>query len=236
VSGPRILSLEDQVETIDGTLTKLRRLGWAVVREFDFEGGETSLRGERFDLLLVDQRLPRGGQIDWGAGTDLMARLKSGGLGSANADTPFVFVTAVPEHVHKLVVEENVAALPGYLGVEPKGGDLTPRVTRIADQVLASESPLVKSHDVYDALVEARQIETRGSRQFARVTIPAWRPEHEVAIDFDTLPEAVQYELESSSFPVFLICTLNLAARTPQELDLRDFEIAPAAGADERLE
>jgi CheY-like chemotaxis protein len=134
--GLRILSVEDEPGTLEGPLSSLELDGHTVERAEDVETAEERLRSKQFDVVLVDQRLPHAGRIDYDGGSKLVARLKTGELGGINRETPFLFVTGSRAWIPDAA---GVLNLTGYLGVIEKGSDLTPR--------LRATLPPVARHD-----------------------------------------------------------------------------------------
>ena len=145
LKGLRILSLEDEPETIEGSLSYLELSGHAVTRVESIERAEEELRGRAFDLVIVDQRLPRGDRPDYEGGSSLILELKGGGLGELNQSAAFVFVTASQAWIQ----EDEVSALDGYMGIEVKGGDLSrhleEKIVRLRDRGQANEPPEARS-------------------------------------------------------------------------------------------
>lgn len=119
--GMRILSLEDEPQTLDGPLAVLEFDGHRVTRVENVEQAQACLRKDAFDLLIVDQRVPRDGRLQDEGGSALVYELKRGELGELNRRAAFLFVTGS----RAWVGEEGVAALEGFMGIELKGGDLS---------------------------------------------------------------------------------------------------------------
>jgi CheY-like chemotaxis protein len=113
-----VLWVEDEPDTIDGTRAMLELAGHTVIVVSDTKEAARQLENGHFDLALLDQRL--GGVGTGVLGTDLIDSLKAGALGTTNTDVPFAFVTAYSNEI-----VDVVPSLQGFLGVLPKGGDLT---------------------------------------------------------------------------------------------------------------
>jgi CheY-like chemotaxis protein len=114
----RVLWVEDEVATIDGTRQLLELEGHTVVVESAFDGAARQLENGHFDLLVVDQRLH--GEDAGPRGTELISSLKAGSLGTTNTDVPFAFVTAYAHEVAPVAPD-----LRGFLGVFEKSTDFT---------------------------------------------------------------------------------------------------------------
>jgi len=117
----RILSVEDEPQTLDGPLAVLEFAGHTVTRVENVEQAHECLKTEKFDLLIVDQRVPRDGHLQYEGGSTLVYELKRGELGELNRGAAFLFVTGS----RAWVGEDGMAALDGFMGIELKGGDLS---------------------------------------------------------------------------------------------------------------
>lgn len=82
----KILITEDDLILREGLCALLTQEGYHVHAAADLRGAKALLLQERFDLILLDQRLPDG------LGTDLCRALRSEGV-----DTPVLFLTACDE-------------------------------------------------------------------------------------------------------------------------------------------
>jgi CheY-like chemotaxis protein len=118
----RILWAEDEPDDIEGTPEYLCFIGHEVVNTVDFESTVEKLSSELFDLLVIDQRMPREGRKMDDAGARLVTSLAENAFGVLNADIPFVFVTASADWVLDCGID--VVSLPCFLGIEEKGDDL----------------------------------------------------------------------------------------------------------------
>lgn len=140
VTGIRILSVEDEPETVEGTMLQLEYFGHTVWRTATYDDAASMLAKRRFSLVIVDERLldARDGHV--ASGSSLIAALRRGDFGPSNIDTPFVFLTAAAEWV--LSSYHDVERLPTYLGVLEKGSDITPRLISIVTALAGGEGPV----------------------------------------------------------------------------------------------
>jgi CheY-like chemotaxis protein len=133
VQSRRILWAEDHPEDIRGTHDQIRHRQHEIVEVTTYEASAHALRSDAFDLFVVDQQLPKQGKPDYGAGTQLVAALKRGDFGETNIDTRFVFVTSSSEWVYDSGID--VVDLPGFMGIEEKGGALATWFDRELEQI-----------------------------------------------------------------------------------------------------
>lgn len=122
-----IFSLEDEPQTIEGSLDSLKFEGYRIEQRGDLLGARQCLAELDVGLILVDEHVE--GNDD--GGSTLIAELKQGALGSRNVDVPFGFVTGSRAFVNEAVV----SLLPGFLGIEVKGADLTLSIKRWIDSL-----------------------------------------------------------------------------------------------------
>ena len=85
---PRVLLVEDDADSADLMCLALQRQGWEVAQAGDGRPALELLGRERFDLILMDCRLP---EVD---GWDATARLRATG---PNRATPVIGLTASPD-------------------------------------------------------------------------------------------------------------------------------------------
>ena len=129
----KVLWADDFSKDIRGWHKYLRHRGHVVVHTPDFESTAAALENEEFDLLILDQHMPRGGRKDDEAGALLALRLKSGDFGGLNEEIPFLFVTA--SEVWVVECDIDVMGLPGFLDIEEKADDLSEKLDRYLDEV-----------------------------------------------------------------------------------------------------
>lgn len=87
-----------------------------------------SLREDHFDLLLVDERLSHGGD----AGSDVIRKLRDGGLGPRNAAAPFAFITASTD----LFYSDRLPTESGFLGVVNKAVQLPELLQQVIERLV----------------------------------------------------------------------------------------------------
>jgi CheY-like chemotaxis protein len=94
--GKRILVIEDIPDTLAGMVADLRDRGFNLTSSQNVTEALNRLEDERFDLILLDWRLPIGDEnegLDDNAGSLLLERLKTDEK-NPNHDTPVVVITA----------------------------------------------------------------------------------------------------------------------------------------------
>ena len=227
-NGVSILSLEDEPKTVKGPLEYLELRGHAVKRAELPEQAREYLRTMSFDLLLLDQRLKVGGRELESGGTDLITELKDGVFGPLNKDIHFVFVTGSETWVEKDKVED----VPGYLGIEVKGGDLT---RQLRDRVREVEGYMVDGTDL--ELCRAPLVILAvgdGPDPDVRSIVPAWDNEREVRFSLSQLPLEAQREPERLAERWFF-ARVNLGESDPSKLVFHDFEAAEPLDEDDGL-
>ncbi|WP_456382384.1 response regulator transcription factor [Hydrogenimonas sp.] len=81
---PKILLLEDDMELSDTVAVFLRRHRFEVTQSFDADDAREKIYESRFDILLLDVKVPRQ------SGIDLLAELREEGV-----ETPAIFITSL---------------------------------------------------------------------------------------------------------------------------------------------
>lgn len=225
----RVLSVEDEPETIDGQLDMLEDGGCVVDRTNTRNIAEDRLRQRTYRVIVLDQRFGRN-VINFHEGTELIEDVKAGRFGAGNAAAYFVFITAYRDDVD----EQRLRELPGFLGVLSKGSGVTRRLRALVHEV----APLTFGDDMpraaFPVLLEIDElvVDSDGER-IARGRVPAWDPRRVVEIDTLILPPAVNEELKAGTWPVYVSCTVNLEAEIPEDLDPSTFELLARMGDDE---
>jgi CheY-like chemotaxis protein len=131
----KILWADDDPRDIEGVPRFLRFQGHTVVSTVDFETTAELLAKERFDLLVVDQQMPRGGRRTDDAGSQLVQALALGEFGDLNVGIPFMFITASEEWVSNSDI--RVEDIDGFLRIEEKGDDLFGPLEEILSEIPA---------------------------------------------------------------------------------------------------
>ncbi|MBQ6268485.1 MAG: response regulator transcription factor [Clostridia bacterium] len=111
----RILITEDDLILREGLCALLTQEGYHVRTAADLRSAKALLTQERFDLILLDQRLPDG------VGTDLCRTLRSEGV-----DTPVLFLTACDEETD--VVRGLDAGADDYVAKPFRSQELLSRI------------------------------------------------------------------------------------------------------------
>lgn len=111
----RIMITEDDLILREGLCALLTQEGYQVRAAADLRSAKALLTQERFDLILLDQRLPDG------MGTDLCRTLRSEGV-----DTPVLFLTACDEETD--VVRGLDAGADDYVAKPFRSQELLSRI------------------------------------------------------------------------------------------------------------
>lgn len=139
-----VLCVENELQTISGAIERLRNADFEVVAAQDLDIAEELVAHTRFDLLLVDLRLVRGGvEVDRG-GVDFLIRLRNGGYGTVNESAPACILTA-------FVNDSSLAAIVGVAPVFGKGVSVLEEIALyfgrecpwLHEAVVATDSPHV---------------------------------------------------------------------------------------------
>src|SRR4051794_12075671 len=109
-----ILCVDDEVQIVEGMLSSLE--GHSVVFEQSFEQAMEHLRTERFDTLLIDQRMADDRNVGGATGAPMIKRLFADEDGEA-IGIPFVVMADDPTRIEF----EYLQSLPGFLSVVDKG-------------------------------------------------------------------------------------------------------------------
>lgn len=232
----RVLSLEDERQTISSIVDELRNAGVYVAESETVDGAEHLIANEKFDLLLVDLRVGRldaNGKLHEGhldEGQLFIERVKRGEHGTFNLTTPFVMLTAFSYEVQY----DTLLGLPGYSGVVPKARsalrDLAARLSKPCPWL----SSLLPNED-FDYVVEDLVIfEGFDEGGFYSVTVPSWPGRVPVRVEIRELPQDVSQELDYGERPVFVWASVNIAAERPEFV--RPHSMRVSSYSDEQLE
>lgn len=146
----RVLSLEDFPDSIADVVGSLRDAGSLVEQAGTFEGAVELVYRNAYDLILVDARVPRKGQLQVEAGPEFLRLLGS----TPNAATPFLVLTSFP---HEIDVS-NLRNLPGFLALLNKAS-----VTgEILEEILGIDLDLKQSERPGEFMVEDLLVTTTG--------------------------------------------------------------------------
>lgn len=90
------LIVEDEMETVRGTLHALKRKGLTFNNVLCTEDAISAIKEKHYRLLVVDVRLPfkHGDTSEDDAGIEFIKNLQKGEYGSLNQRTPFIVLTA----------------------------------------------------------------------------------------------------------------------------------------------
>jgi CheY-like chemotaxis protein len=164
----RILWADDDLKYLQAEHHYLKAQGHVLACTTDFESTASRLASEKFDLLILDQQLPREGRKDIYAGTGLAEMLCAGELGDLNRNVHFLFWTASEAWVEDsgFDVQECLSCL----GIEEKGGYLFDALGEYVDKVIS----LLPAFDSADEGVEAEWAVAEGTASASEA--PAGEP------------------------------------------------------------
>jgi hypothetical protein len=168
----RVFSLEDDAEALRATLRRLEYDGQEVLEARDLDGGREILREEPVSFLILDQVVDAQIGEKHEGGSRLLRELKQGALGPLNVWVPFVFVTGSREWLDV----EWVEALPGFMGIELKGDDVTPRVRRhvVRAHAHAAQIPPPDEEDVHPVVLRVEGLTDGLLGEALQLFVPAW--------------------------------------------------------------
>jgi CheY-like chemotaxis protein len=219
----RILSVEDEPETIAGNLDQLELDGHFVARVETIDEAEESLAGHEFNFLILDQRAPWHGRFDFNGGSTLVRRLKEGAYGERNRDVAFVFVVGSVDWVN----EAEVSALEGFRRIERKGGPLTPILREHIEGVrsqLGRRQVAGEISDLRRVLIRVVGVGPGTPEPVVQTIIPSWSPDEVVSLPLSLF--AVEDGSEDKLVEKRFFGWINLGAPDAAFLAPRDFEEA----------
>jgi CheY-like chemotaxis protein len=220
-----VLSVEDEKETISGTLEAIKVHGLVVRECQDLIVAERWLAEKYFDLALIDLRLPRGDDFLQDGGVTLIRRLSEGEAHSRNADIPCVLFTA---YSHSVDVE-GLGQYSCYAGLISKLGSPTESLLHLCRQLLGEGALIDPLNGLPGYIVETLLTVMSGPDGDGRyeIYISSWPISDSVSLPIDGMPPEVEQELEFGERPVHLWARVNLAATRPDELRPHRWRLAP---------
>jgi CheY-like chemotaxis protein len=230
----RILSVEDEPDTLAGPLDSLDLAGHQIERAEDLITARQFLTDEPFDLLLVDQRLGGSGEL-LEAGSRLVTWLKEGELGELNRKIEFLFVTGSDQWVD----EDEMRALQGYEGLLIKVSPITQRLLATSEAIArrktaSAADDVVRADPAQNQLLDRVLLRIVGQTGDDIVAVvPSWDLHEVVRFPVGLLPRELHdgSELEGRR----LFGWMNLRARDAAEIEFRDLEIAPEPSEDDEF-
>jgi len=105
----KILIIEDEINTIRAAVKKLEKRNNTIVKHVVFmEDAEEFLKTDKYDLLVVDARIPsiRQDSLVEEGGLDLMKKLVNSEFGNLNNNTMFIILSS---QAHSLRNEEIIS-------------------------------------------------------------------------------------------------------------------------------
>lgn len=211
----KVLAVEDEPGTVSGTLDRLRSSQHLIDLVEDAHDAEAKLQVDRYDLILVDLRLPRNGVHADEGGLDLTRQLIAGALGPVNGSAPIAILTAFPNQVpvERLPIAEN------FLGVFSKLG--SPLVEmRLAgkehlDWLIENESAAGEGEAWIEDILSIESPERDGE---VLVLLNGWDVSPEFKMPVNDLPVAIRQELLYGDWPVRFWARVDVAAETAKGL------------------
>lgn len=220
----RVLSVEDEDDTVVAIVGALEDAGVEVVPARDIAEARKIVAATAFDLMLIDARMPDGTELRHSGGLDFVRAVKRHEYGSLNSATLFMVVTS---YLHEIDQTELVD-VPGFLGVVSKTSSTIEDIQdRLGIPLPRRPSPTEELHrgdsyEVEDLLVVTGFVDANGRIDTA---VGAWPGDEPVPIVHDDLPEEVQQELQYGDRPVYVWAKVNVAAETADEVRPHAFRL-----------
>jgi hypothetical protein len=210
-----IFSLEDEPDTIAGSLDSLEFAGHRIEQRPDLSSARKYLAEHDADLVLLDERVA--GHDD--GGSTLIAELKGGNLGPRNVDVAFAFVTANSAWVD----QDAMSRLPGYLGLRVKGADLTRALEEwIEDLRRLRRSP--RPPPPRRVPLRVAEVQRQGNdASHLLLSVPAWNAHEQIAYPVKSLPQFMRADVEVLADSWF-IARMNLHEPDPSRIVISDWE------------
>jgi CheY-like chemotaxis protein len=219
-----ILSIEDQPDSLIGVVTELRASGMQVVQVSDLAEAKEVVRRRRFDLLLVDLRMPDGNSFRVEGGLEFVKAMRSRDYGARNASTPFAIVTAYAHNITR----EPLLGLKGFMGVISKTDPVIPFLSASVESVLPWFPQMIKiavpDYIVEDLVVFEGFEDELGNFQ---VVVGKWPYGETVPVRADSLPPELQQELAYGVRPVFAWAKVNIETENASEVRPHHFRLEP---------
>ena len=203
----------------------LRYDGCEVEHSADVAEAEVALGRQKFDLLVVDQRLPSDPKR---GGTSFVRYLRA--EDGMNKDVPFVLLTASSDP-RDLELAESI---PGCLDVIQKGDE---KLRRIRDAVAKAFDEFVPRDERHDPSEERLFVTMRRVERLSTddgkwaFEIDEWSDgkNSRLFVNSVELPFGVREELNRSDYDVYVEASVNLSASEAAELRPRDFRLSAGA-------
>jgi CheY-like chemotaxis protein len=209
----RVLSIEDEVDTISEVSGAIRDYGLVVVDADRLEVARERILEQEYDLLIVDSRMQDEGRLVARGGVTFLRDLKEHRLGAMNVDAPFVILTA---YVHE-VDQSLLVDLPGYRGLLSKmnSGVLQDMSHCTGWELIKGNGRSRNSYRMDDLLVATGPPD---SRNRLRLYVPAWDGGEWIEVQFASLPSEIRQEISFGDYPCYVWAEVNLAARDQSEV------------------
>lgn len=109
----RVLVLEDEINTIRGTLRAIKHISTNVTEVKNIVEAQNALINNRYELLIVDVRVPHNGgnKLIAEGGIDLVNSIFEGKYGSHNKNTPFIILSAQDRSIRKESIKNSEACI-----------------------------------------------------------------------------------------------------------------------------
>jgi CheY-like chemotaxis protein len=221
----RVCSVEDNPDSVLGTLESLRIEGILIDTAESHQHAVEMLQTRKYNLVVIDQQL-------WGdneGGTRLIAALKRGEMGDLNTGTPFVFLTGSREWVTE--AEDDVVGLPGWLDeIVLKGSALTPRILDVIRR-LGWRTASVSQQELFRVPALISKVETDG----VYVLVPARDPDQEVYVSWDRWSDEALEDLDLIAEGRWVIIRMNILETDEDNVFCTDLEPGPEPDAGSKL-
>lgn len=219
-----VLLVEDIEDTVVGLTKDMEYRGTVVHQATTRQSAADMLRMSRFDAVLVDLNIPRapGLQPSSKHGRQLVLDMCNGGLGELNRSTPFLLITAQQVDV----LPSEFSAYPNYLGLGSKVGNARWIFQRLhAVGAVARRDTLdLEFEDPVRARVQVVLTAIDGG--VATLDVPDLPVGPFAAPLRGTFTSGMVMELRRRRLPVALWAVANVTAVTPEELELREFQLS----------
>jgi CheY-like chemotaxis protein len=228
---PVILVVEDVLDTMAFVLYRLRRTGCELDIVADLDEARQRVRDRVFDFLLVDVRIPFGGQAppstprelsEVDAGLVFLHELKSGRLGEQNREAQFAIITSFSTDVDVDALER----VQGYTTVVSK---TAADIVDLMDVMGLDPPPDVQSAFIARDLLRCDGPPDRHG--YLHFNSPGWERDELIPVRLDTLPDDIQQEVAWGDFPVYIWATLNIGADNASDTGPHDFELSGTSEA-----
>lgn len=224
----RVLSMEDLPDSTAAVVASMQDAGIVIDQVGTVAAAMESVKARRYDLILLDARMPSRNRLDVEAGPIFMRELKGRAWESENVETPFLVLSSF---IHEIDVD-SLLRLPGFLGVFNKASITSEGL----EEVLGLDLSLDDIEDRGEFVVEDLLISESGDERngFVRFCVPSWPEDEPVPVQIQHLPDDVSQELAWGDTPFYVWARVNIAAATAKEVRPRSFRLYVGDDDEER--